>query len=279
MFTFLDEASQRSIFWRVSAARPQSWMRTAHIEKTQVQLREARDLLSSSFYLPAWDGSRVGNKSSFETKTLRAGAVRRKEPPWAERRQDKRMQKQTLSIHQVEHGGYCCVHSSLMHCSIWWKVDSGERWSKYLSQEAVRALFTVQKWIQSCTVKRTTSKLQWPGGSSSSSLAVDVQWGHDCQPLLSFFKSCRWKLSDFKAGHLQETSKSFPFPPPWLVQLLLLSARWGSCHHEFFFWEWPLANCSCGWERGQVPMGSTEIALGAIKAEQSITAAQPLCLL
>lgn len=43
-------------------------MRTAHIQDL------ARDLSSSNFYLPAWGGSRVGNKSSFETKTLGACA-------------------------------------------------------------------------------------------------------------------------------------------------------------------------------------------------------------
>lgn len=104
-----------------------------------------------------------------------------------------------------------------------------------------------RKWIQLCTGKHSTTKLQWPWGSSSSSLGAEVDGG---EMRLSVSLWCHFsrlvdrKLSDFMAGHLQETSKSFSFPLPRLVQLLSHSSCSGSRWGTFFFWEQPLANCN-----------------------------------
>lgn len=83
------------------------------------------------------------------------------------------------------------------------------------------------------------------------------------------------KLSDFMAGHLQVTSKSFSFPLPCLVQLLSHSACSGSCWGTFLFWEQPLANCNSESKRAvelhrSCPQGTQKWCWAQVKRKSTL---------
>lgn len=77
-----------------------------------------------------------------------------------------------------------------------------------------------RKWTRLCRVEHATAKLQRPWGSSSFSPAWERRQGRRDETIslwYHFSSLADRKLSDFMAGHLQETSKLFSFPAPWLV--------------------------------------------------------------
>lgn len=78
-----------------------------------------------------------------------------------------------------------------------------------------------RKWIQLCTVKHATTKLQWPQGRSPSSLGVHVKWGHDYQPLVLFFKSDGNCLTSWLVTFRRHQNHS-----------LFLHLGWCSCRHQ-----------------------------------------------
>lgn len=77
-----------------------------------------------------------------------------------------------------------------------------------------------RKWTWLCRVEHATAKLQRPWGSSSFSPAWERRQGRRDETIslwYHFSSLADRKLSDFMVGHLQETSKLFSFPAPWLV--------------------------------------------------------------